>query len=285
MKRYARLILTGVGSLAVVIGLGFGTVYALSQARIERVYMAPARPVAVDRSAAAVARGKRMAAIYGCTGCHGKDLTGKYVSEAPFPVIHAANLTVSLPRYTDAEIARVVREGVTNEGKPVWAMPSEGFEAISDRDMGDVIAFLRTHRPKGETPPAPDFGWLSRWQIATGEYEDIPALVRHARAKPAVDLGTQHIAARYLVRTACSECHGSDLKGAQPAYPGSAPDLMIAASYDLPTFTRLLRTGVAADGKERGLMTVVSRSRFSNFTDAEIAEIHAYLTARAEAAP
>ena len=170
MKRYARLILTGVGSLAVVIGLGFGTVYALSQARIERVYMAPARPVAVDRSAAAVARGKRMAAIYGCTGCHGKDLTGKYVSEAPFPVIHAANLTVSLPRYTDAEIARVVREGVTNEGKPVWAMPSEGFEAISDRDMGDVIAFLRTHRPKGETPPAPDFGWLSRWQIQRGQF-------------------------------------------------------------------------------------------------------------------
>ena len=55
-------------------------------------------------------------------------------------------------------------------------------------------------------------------------------------------------------------------------------------SYGLPEFTRLMRTGIGADGKEHGLMTAVAKSRFHLLADQEIADLHAYLVARAQPA-
>jgi hypothetical protein len=55
----------------------------------------------------------------------------------------------------------------------------------------------------------------------------------------------------------------------------------VIGSYDLPEFTRLLRTGIGVDGKEHGLMSEVAKARFRHFTDEEIAGLHAYLVARA----
>ena len=54
------------------------------------------------------------------------------------------------------------------------------------------------------------------------------------------------------------------------------------SSYGLPEFTRPLRTGIGADGNEHGLMTEVARARFHLLTDQEIADLHAYLIARAQ---
>jgi cytochrome c553 len=284
MNRVQRFLLIGLGGVAVLIAAGFGAVYTFSEAAIRRIYDVPARPLPVEHTAAALARGQRLAAIYGCTGCHGKDLTGRYATDDPeYPLLHASNLSLRLRDYSDAQIGRAVREGIDYRGRPLWEMPSQGFTAVSDRDMADVVAFLRTVPPKGDPQPAPKFGWHARWVIATGDYEDMPALVREARPKAPIDLGPQYAAARQMVRSACAECHGPDLTGAHEG--GKAPDLRIAASYDLEGFRRLMRTGVAADGKERGLMSEVARSRFSNFTDDEIARIHAYLTARAERMP
>ena len=284
--RLNRIVLAGLGVVLIAVGVGFGGVYSLSEAHIRRVYDTPARPIAVVRTPDAIARGERLAKLLGCTrSCHAPDLTGDYIADDPgFPVIHASNLSLRLRDYSDAEIARAVREGVDRDGLPLWAMPSNGFEMVTDRDMGDLIAYLRSAPPKGQPKPRPRFSWHARWIIATGDYKDIPGLVAEARARPAVDLGAPFARGRYLARTACTECHQSDLTGSRE--PGfKTPDLMIAATYDLPTFKRLMRTGVAADGKTRGLMSEVARNRFANFTDDEVAALHAYLTARAERAP
>jgi len=82
---------------------------------------------------------------------------------------------------------------------------------------------------------------------------------------------------------------GPDLSG------DDGPDLRIAAAYDLPAFTRLLRTGIALDGRPvrpigligenqsgPGLMAQVAREREGfGLSDAEVASLHAYLQARA----
>lgn len=280
--RVYRLLLVGIAAIAAVTAVAFGTVYTLSEAVIRRADTAPLQEIAVDRSPAAVARGKRLADIYGCTGCHGDDLAGSDYGwvEPDFIRLHASNLSRRLPDYSDGQIARAVRRGFDNQGRALWDMPSHGFTTVNDRDMADVIAFLRSRPPTGEDPPGLWFSWLARWEILTGALEPITPLVAQARAKPAIDLGPRFAEGRYLASTACAECHRSDLKGHD-----KTPDLMIAASYDLPNFLRLMRTGVAADGRQRGLMSSVARSRFSHFTDAEIAAIHAYLKARAEQAP
>jgi cytochrome c553 len=82
--------------------------------------------------------------------------------------------------------------------------------------------------------------------------------------------------------TTCSGCHGADLSGRQASPDAFAPDLMIAGAYDLPAFTRLLREGVAPGGKKLGLMREIAIRDARFYTDAEIAQLHAYLVARAQ---
>ena len=60
-----------------------------------------------------------------------------------------------------------------------------------------------------------------------------------------------------------------------------APDLTIAGAYDASAFTTLMRTGVPPGGRKLKLMGQIARDDFSHMTDAEIAQVYAYLQARA----
>nr|HET7858884.1 c-type cytochrome [Caldimonas sp.] len=101
------------------------------------------------------------------------------------------------------------------------------------------------------------------------------------RAKTPAAAGAEHERARHLVGIVCAECHGGDLKG--NGWNTGAPDLAVVAGYSAQQLTRLLRTGVGADGREHGLMSRVAKDRLHHLSDGEIAAIHAYLLARATA--
>ena len=69
----------------------------------------------------------------------------------------------------------------------------------------------------------------------------------------------------------------------QEVEPGiTSPDLSIAGAYDLPAFTKLLRTGVPASGRNLKMMTDTARTDLGHLNDSEIAELHSYLVARAQ---
>ena len=68
-----------------------------------------------------------------------------------------------------------------------------------------------------------------------------------------------------------------------PSVGAGAPDLRIAAAYDLPSFERLLHTGIASDGKTRELMSPTARARFASLTPDEVKALHDYLVKRVEA--
>ena len=79
---------------------------------------------------------------------------------------------------------------------------------------------------------------------------------------------------RYLAMTACTECHGLDLRG----FPGDdAPGLRVVAGYPDEAFEALLRTGRGLGDRELGLMGEVALSRFQHFTDEEIGALRAWL--------
>jgi mono/diheme cytochrome c family protein len=177
-------------------------------------------------------------------------------------------------------LARAIRDGVKEDGSSLMGMPSESWVAVTDGDMADLLAWLRTHPPKGQARPGPRLGPMGRFLLIRKEVQPAPAWVAEAKAKPAMEAGPEFAVGRRIAQTVCSECHNSDLKG----HPDT-PDLLIGAAYDLPRFTRLMRTGIGMDDKEHGLMTEVAKGRFSHFTDQEIADLHAYLTARAEKTP
>src|SRR5207344_2972272 len=71
--------------------------------------------------------------------------------EPPFKVT-APNITqdkeTGIGNHTDAELKKVLRQGIKRNGVPVaMVMPSGFYEIMTERDLDAVIAYLRTIKP------------------------------------------------------------------------------------------------------------------------------------------
>ena len=242
-------------------------------------------PVQFQRvSADTVSHGKRIADVLGCTGCHGSDLTGEDWSEPGFGKLWTANLTRAVPRYSDEQLVRIIKEGARPD-RDLWEMPSHLFTHLTNDDMAALVAFLRTQPPTGPVRPEPVFEEGARQEIAAGTFTSSRAQVKEKATVWPPDVGRDHAVGRYIVRGTCAECHGLDLRGGQPhAQAKPRPDLRMVAAYDLEQFKRLLRTGKAAGDRELTLMSDVARGRYKHLTDTEVEAIHRYLQKVAEAA-
>ncbi len=108
-----------------------------------------------------VAHGKYLATIAGCGGCHtplkpdgtpdeSKAFAGGYEFDlGPLGKVHTSNLTsdkdTGLGNWTDAQIKVVLQTGIRPDGQQlVPVMPYPYFNSLSDSDLNDIIAFLRT---------------------------------------------------------------------------------------------------------------------------------------------
>jgi mono/diheme cytochrome c family protein len=234
--------------------------------------------VQFERAAAElVPHGERLSKVLGCSGCHGQDLRGEDWSEPGFGRLWTANLTRAVPRYSDAQLAAIIRRGARPD-RPLWEMPSHLFAQLTEDDMAAVIAFLRSRPPSGIDHPAPAFGDEARREIVAGTFLSSPVLVKKHGAAWPPDAGPEHALGRYVVRATCAECHGMDLRGGQP-HPTATPrpDLRMVAAYELRAFQRLLRIGKAAGDREVGLMSEVARGRYRHLTNREVAAVYAYL--------
>jgi mono/diheme cytochrome c family protein len=195
-------------------------------------------------------------------------------------VLVAPDIAATMSRYTTADLIRVLRHGIRPDGTGVLRiMPSEMFSLLSEKDLGSIIAFLRTQTPGNETLPKTHFGPVGRLMlllykqdagtIFAAESIDHERPLLAATPEDPVQLG------RYLAMTACTECHGPDLKGSSF---DETPPLSIVAAYSLADFSTLMHTGVPVGGRELSLMKLVSTTRFVHFTEAEIAALHGYLS-------
>ena len=250
-----------------------------SEVLITRTY--PIAPeVAQAAPAHAVAEGRRLSKLYGCTSCHGADLLGKVYNPNPRLVRnYAPNLTLAAARYSDEQLAQAIRQGVRpSDGRALWGMPAQTLMHLTSEELAMVLAFVRSHSPAGASTPPESAGWRARWAVLTGALDE-PRRVARAQATPAMDLGPELAAGRHIARTVCSECHGSDLGGDDVE---GGPDLRVVGAYDAQAFDTLMRTGVPPGGRHLGIMTLVARSDFKVFTQAEVAALYAYLSARAE---
>ena len=228
---------------------------------------------------ALLAHGERMTKVLGCRGCHGMELQGELFADEPgFGAIHASNLTRALQRYEDAGIEAALREGRHPDGGELWAMPSEMYTHLGAQDMAALVAYLRSLPSAGKDMPPKriEAGW--RAEIASGKYKSAPGYIAEEKGIGPADLGPRHARARMITMTACTECHAARLEGRE----GDTPDLDIVGAYSAEQFATLMRTGKTAGGKELQMMSGVARGRFAHLTDREVAELHAYLKARAD---
>lgn len=238
-------------------------------------------PIAAATDPGAAARGKALADVTGCTDCHRDDLRGgPFIDEGWLHGrYHASNLTLVAAKSSDEDLARIVRLGVKPDGRGVVAMPSFGFVRLTDAEMSDLLAFIRSRPPGGEVQPPHHVGPLDQWDLWRGDKLRLAVdYVATERVKDPREI-PGHEAGRHLARIVCAECHGGDLRG--NGWDSGAPDLVVAASYDLQAFTRLLREGVPLGGRKLGLMGRVARDRLRKLSDDQVAQLHAYLVARA----
>jgi mono/diheme cytochrome c family protein len=198
----------------------------------------PVHEMHAPTDAQAIVRGEYLARhVYGCTACHSKvrsDLPGEPELDDQLGVgrdfgdfpdifpgrIRSRNLTsdkgAGIGAWTDGEIVRAMREGISRDGSPLFPiMPYPTYaKAMSDDDALAIIAYLRT-LPASTNDPGRmvvDFP-LSMFGRA------IPKPLEHAAppAPPASDVKAR--GDWLLTACSCGDCH-STVNRRHEALPG-----------------------------------------------------------------
>jgi mono/diheme cytochrome c family protein len=279
MKRLLRWIGIGLASLTGLVIIACALVYVLSERILQRTYEIPAVALTVPTDPESIVEGRRLATVHGCfNGCHGKNAEGVVMFDQPIIArVVAPNLTAAVRRYGDAELALIVRKGIRPDGRTLLIMPAEVFGGLTDADLGRIIAFLKSLPPATGPGPSVSVGPVGRAGLAVGKFKTVAQLVADAQAPPEA---TSEDAAfgRYLARTVCAQCHGTDLRGdSNPDF--TSPDLRIVAAYSPEAFVDLLRTGVPLGERELRVMGGWAVKNLSQLTDEEIAALYSYLHA------
>ncbi len=284
MKRLLRWAGYGAGGAAALVIVAYLFVHFSSERILRRTYPVPVATIPIPADAASIAEGQRLANVLGCVGgCHGKQAEGTVMFDEPMVGrIVAPNLTAAVRRYGDPELVALIRHGVRPGGRSLMVMPSEAYIALSDQDLGRLIAFLRTLPARDGPGPGISLGPLGRIGVATGQIRPVAVMIAETVPPPEA-VGEEATRGRYLARAACAGCHGAGLRGdSNPEF--TSPNLQVATAYSREAFTQLMRTGVPIGGRELRTMGPWSRQHLSQFTDAEISALYAYLHALPAAA-
>jgi mono/diheme cytochrome c family protein len=224
----------------VIIGYALGAIVILLAAGAAWIYWSgiPSYEVklpdypAIKADSATVAEGKRLASMV-CNQCHqapnGK-LEGKYMTDVPamFGKIWAPNITKhpvhGSGRYSDAELAYLLRTGVKRDGKfaPPW-MPK--FPHLSDQDLQSIIAYLRSEAPElaasDVVQPDPEPSFMAKF-LCRVAFKPLPYPEQAIVAPPASDPVTF---GKYLVtaKVECYSCHSQSFETTNMMEPEKTP--------------------------------------------------------------
>lgn len=278
MKKFLKwtgFVVAGLAGLAL---LGIAYIYFVSERELDHQYtVADNAALVIPTDAAEIEGGRRIAQLAGCMHCHGDNLAGTVVDDIPNLLrLVAPNISVMLPIYSDAQLATMLRKGVKPNGKSVLFMPSEMFRHLSNEDLARVIAYLRTKPAVAEgVTEKTQLRPIGRLIIANGDYQlAAPAIASLPAAAGGFDANDPVSRGRYLTMNFCSECHAQNLQGVPPI---NAPALVVAKSYSLQQFARLMQEGVGVGDRPLKLMGLTARARFTQFTPEEVAAMHSFL--------
>jgi mono/diheme cytochrome c family protein len=223
LRRIFRNVILG---LAAISGLFIAAVLV----RQHRTFDAPYPDLHASQDPAIVARGEYLA--YGlahCVDCHGDpaqnqgraegkriDLSGGREWKLPFGVVYTKNITpdpeTGIGRYSDPELARILRYSVHADGRAV--LPFMPFADLADDDVVALLSFLRSQKPVRHVLPADDMNFLGKTVLAFVIEPQRPKQV----PPPAMPTAPTAEYGRYLANSVgnCVKCHTKlDMKTGQ----------------------------------------------------------------------
>lgn len=178
MKKYVKwagIVFGGLISLALLAGL---ILYPIGMKKLTRTYPdIPVETVTISTDPDAVVHGEQVFTTWKCGECHGDDLSGMLFVDAPIiGTFSAPNLTSGKGgignSYTDIDWVRAIRHGVKPNGRVEIFM--DGYSKMSDRDLGDLITYLKQIPPVDSDYPAMNYGAIFPIAPALGLF--IPAV-------------------------------------------------------------------------------------------------------------
>lgn len=219
-------------------------------ARQHRHFDAPEPPLHATTDSAMIARGRYLA--FGpahCAACHGPadvlahladnmelvkqaiekepPLSGGFGYPLPFGTMFFPNITpdseTGIGRYTDGQIARLLRYGVKPNGEAL--LPAMEYQNISDEDIVAILSFLRSQPPVRNPVPPHRFNLLGEVLKAVVFKPMGPRAAPPSKAppeQPTIELG-EYLANRVAQ---CFQCHTKrnmkDLSAVGPRFAGGA---------------------------------------------------------------
>jgi mono/diheme cytochrome c family protein len=279
--------------IVVLLLIAVGAIYFIGQSKFTKTYNIQVENVAIPNDAASIERGKHLVTVL-CTGCHGENLAGTEFFNDPngLGVIHAKNLTRGKGGiqnfYMDVDFVRTLRHGVRPDGTSVFVMPAADFHYLSDQDLGDIIAYLRTLPPVNQEWAPKQFTFMGMMLTGLGAFDNFIGAEQIDQTGPrpvAPAVGVTAEYGGYLVRlNGCRHCHGAQLSGGKVDDPTSnlhGPNLTPGgelAAWSDADFIKTLRTGVTPSGHP--LDPMMPWKEFGRMTDAELKAVFMYLQAQ-----
>lgn len=240
-------------------------------------------------------RGEYLAKAGGCLGCHTENqdkatpYAGGRALVSPFGTFYGPNITphpgAGIGRWSEADFIRAMRDGRRPDGANYFpAFPYTSFTRISDADLKDLWAYLRTLPPSGTASRPHDLRFPFGYRILLWPWKWL-----FFRAGP-MDPGNR---GAYLAEALghCGECHTprNMLGGLRKARHMGGAKLADGAAASNITQTRLkrlsdaelaefLKFGQWPDGDVVGeTMGEVIRNSTSRLTAQDLQALIAYL--------
>jgi len=261
--KWVGIVLAGLIGVAFLTGLAL---YPSGKEKLSRSYPnISVEAINIPTDIDSIIQGKHIAIIWGCTKCHGDDLSGMLLANDPIlGTIPSSNLTAgkggSGNSFTITDWVRAIRHGIKPNSQVEIFM--NDYSMLSDQDLGDLIAYLKQIPPVDSVFQAMHLGTVVPIAPAIGLFTPPAELIDHNAKRPNDPVpGTTVDYGKYLF-TICSECHRNDL----------ATRL---EKWNQEDFMQAVKTGVLPDGKilPQAMMT----KTFGELNDTELTALWLYL--------
>jgi mono/diheme cytochrome c family protein len=198
----------------------------------------------------------------------------------------APNLTTgkgSVTRaYTASDWDHAVRHGLRQGGR-TSSMPGVEFTNLSDRELSDIVAYIRSRPPVDREMPRMRYGPVFAFVFASAPDYVVAFSVDHQKAherEPPQAAPTAEFGA-HLVQV-CRGCHGPGLSGGKiqgdpnmPVVANLTPDESGLKAWSEADFVRAVREGKRPDGS--AISEYMPWRAYAQMSDDELKAIYAYL--------
>lgn len=274
-----------IGGLLALLLVFYTFIYFNTESRINKTYEVKIQDLVIPTDSISLAKGKHLAEIRACTGCHGTDFSGGFAfadDESPVGILYSTNITNGKGgiNYTDADWIRALRHGLGKDNRALWFMPSHEIYKISNQDMASLISYVKTRPPVDKINHNKSLKPLGRILTFFGQFPLLPAEQIDHNAIPvnAVAVSVTPEYGKYLAIT-CTGCHAENFKGGEAHGPNEPPipDISSTGSsgkWTAVEFATTLQTGKTPKGKQ--LSPAMPWSTF-HYTNEELNAIYTYL--------